>query len=213
MSFQFRFADHMFEARSSGALWWPEAGMLVVSDLHLGRAGRYARRGGALLPPYADRDTLDRLEAEVAALDPATVLSLGDSFDDDLAARELPAAERARLMQLARGRDWLWVQGNHDPALPMAELPGRVLEDWGELPIFRHIPLGNGPEVAGHYHPVLPLAGRRWRCFAMDAALLILPAFGLYTGGLDLREPGSPFHHRRGVALICAERVFPVPFG
>ena len=51
-------------ARPSGALWWADAGLLAVSDLHLGRAARGAIHGGALLPPYETAATLDRLEGE-----------------------------------------------------------------------------------------------------------------------------------------------------
>ena len=38
-------------ARSSGALWWPEERLLCVSDLHLGKSERIARRGGTLTFP------------------------------------------------------------------------------------------------------------------------------------------------------------------
>ena len=73
-------------ARGSGALWWPEGRWLVVADLHLGKSERMARRGGPLLPPYEGRATLERLAAEVAALEPAAIVSLGDGFDDMAAA-------------------------------------------------------------------------------------------------------------------------------
>ena len=76
-------------ARASGALWWPDARLLAVADLHLCRSERLARRGGALLPPYETAATLDRLAAEIAALDPASVVCLGDSFDDCAAGAAL----------------------------------------------------------------------------------------------------------------------------
>jgi len=75
----------------SGALFWAEAGLLCVSDLHLGRSERYARNAGALLPPYETRDTLARLEADVLQTKAQTVVCLGDSFDDTAAARGLEA--------------------------------------------------------------------------------------------------------------------------
>ena len=105
-------------ARPSGALWWPALGLLAVGDLHLGRAQRGALFGGAPLPPYDAAETLDRLEAEIAALDPAHVASLGDGFDDRGAAGRLDEGARDRLAALAEGRDWTWVTGNHDPAPP-----------------------------------------------------------------------------------------------
>ena len=103
-------------ARASGALWWPDERLLCVADLHLGKSERLARRGGALLPPYETAETLDRLAAEIAALAPARVVCLGDSFDDSAAGAALAPDQAARLYALAAGREWIWIAGNHDPA-------------------------------------------------------------------------------------------------
>ena len=103
-------------ARASGALWWPEERLLCVADLHLCKSERLARRGGPLLPPYETAETLDRLAAEIAALAPAAVVCLGDSFDDCAAGAALDPDDAARLVALIAGRDWIWIAGNHDPA-------------------------------------------------------------------------------------------------
>ncbi len=165
----------------SGALWWPEAGVLAVADLHLGKAERIARRGGALLPPYETRATLERLASEIAAHQPVRVICLGDSFDDTAAADALPGEARAALAGVMAGRDWTWVGGNHDAGL------GVEAVRLGPL-VFRHIATGEAGEVSGHWHPKLRvgLGGRgvTRACFLADARHLILPAFGTYTGGL-----------------------------
>ncbi|MDP2085167.1 MAG: MBL fold metallo-hydrolase, partial [Gemmobacter sp.] len=75
----FTFHGQRLHARASGVLWWPEESVLVVGDLHFGKAQRAARHGGGLLPPYDMADTLARLDEEIAALAPATVVCLGDS--------------------------------------------------------------------------------------------------------------------------------------
>ena len=209
---ELRFGGIGFVARRSGALWWPERRVLVVADLHLGRAERYARRGGPLLPPWEVADTLDRLAAEIAALDPLWVISLGDGFDDDEAAGALDEAARQRLARLARGRDWLWIAGNHDRLPTGPALPGRWLPELADAVTFRH-QAGTGPDIAGHLHPVAVLAGRRWRCFALGADHLILPAFGSYTGGLDIRAPALRRLIPRGRAICCSEAMFTVPLG
>ena len=79
---EFSFAEQNLSALPSGALWWPERQLLCVSDLHLGKSERMARRGGAILPPYESQDTLDRLAADLERTGAATVICLGDSFDD-----------------------------------------------------------------------------------------------------------------------------------
>ncbi|MEL6478603.1 MAG: ligase-associated DNA damage response endonuclease PdeM [Pseudomonadota bacterium] len=180
-------------ARVAGTLWWPERQVLAVADMHLGRSERLARQGHTLLPPYETLDTLARLEAEVAALAPRVVISLGDSFDDLPAAGGLGEEVVTRLARMAAGRRLIWIAGNHDPG-PL-DLPGTYLEE-AEIGgiTFRHIAEveTRRPEVSAHFHPKvrLMLRGRTIsrKCFAMSGTRLILPAFGAYTGGLDVRD-------------------------
>ena len=75
-AFRFHGADLL--ARADGALHWPGEDALIVADLHLGKAGRMARRGGALLPPYGEAATLDRLEAALVASAARRIIVLGD---------------------------------------------------------------------------------------------------------------------------------------
>lgn len=188
----FTFAGERLVARPSGALHWPAAHLLVVSDLHLGKSERMARRGGPLLPPYEVIDTLTRLEEDVAATDPAAVISLGDSFDDMGAAEALDGAARAWLARLMAGRDWTWVTGNHDP--DPTGLGGHAAAGVTCGPMtFRHVATEVGRhEVSGHYHPKAQLSVRGRAisrpCFLRDEARLIMPAYGTYTGGLRSRD-------------------------
>lgn len=210
--FAFRWHGLSLAARCSGALWWPERRWLIVADLHLGKSERIARRGGALLPPYETAETLARLRAEIAALDPACVISLGDGFDDDAAVGALDAATVAALGQMAAGRDWLWIAGNHDPKVPQGALPGRVASGTGMGAVtLRHQPQGDGPDISGHFHPVVRLAGARRRAFLVGARRLILPAFGLYTGGLAADHPAITAWVPGGFAVACLHRAIPVP--
>ncbi|MEM7711837.1 MAG: ligase-associated DNA damage response endonuclease PdeM [Pseudomonadota bacterium] len=184
----FTFAGQRLTALPSGALWWASAALLVVSDLHLGKSERLARNGGTLLPPYETLDTLTRLDADIAATDPAAVICLGDSFDDMGAADALESDFRDWILRLMRGRDWTWITGNHDPA--PTGLGGHAAEGVTCGPLtFRHIASdGAAFEVSGHYHPkaALHVRGRRISrpCFLRDENRLILPAYGTYTGGL-----------------------------
>ena len=181
------------QLRPSGALWLEAGGVLVVADLHLEKGSSYASRG-QMLPPYDTRETLDRLEAEMAALAPQTLVLLGDSFHDRKSEERLDPGDAARLAALARGRALVWVVGNHDAEGPQG-LPG---ERASEITLaglsLRHEPQpGAQPgEVAGHLHPAAKVRGAhgavRRRCFATDAERLILPAFGAYAGGLNLKD-------------------------
>ncbi len=179
--------------RVSGALWLGKERALVVADLHLEKGSAYAARG-QLLPPYDSRDGLARLEAEVAALDPRVIVLLGDAFHDPRAEARLAPDDVVTLHRLARGRAVVWVLGNHDP-LPPRHLPGEAMEflDCGGLSLLHEPTAGRAAaEAAGHLHPCARVAagGRsvRRRCFVTDGHRLILPAFGAYAGGLNVRD-------------------------
>jgi len=98
------------------------------------------------------------------------------------------------LRALGAGAEWIWIAGNHDPA-PPAWLGGTVTEEVaiGGL-VFRHEPLPRAAagEIAGHLHPCATVTRRgrslRRRCFVSDRLRLVMPAFGAYAGGLDVRE-------------------------
>jgi DNA ligase-associated metallophosphoesterase len=175
----------------SGALFWEEQRLLVVSDLHLEKGSSYANRG-VLLPPYDTIATLGRLGAVIAHHDPRTVIALGDSFHDRNAHERLSPANRDVLSALQMRRDWIWISGNHDPALP-PDLGGTVADEVAIGPIiFRHEPTGAAGEIAGHLHPKARVSTRgravERRCFASDGMRAVMPAFGAYTGGLSIRD-------------------------
>ena len=110
----------------SGALFWEEQGLLVVSDLHLEKGSSFATRG-VLLPPYDTVATLGRLAAVIARHDPRRVIALGDSFHDRDAHQRLSGTDRDALAAMQARRDWIWITGNHDPELP-SDLGGVVAQ-------------------------------------------------------------------------------------
>ena len=175
----------------SGALYWEEERLLVVSDLHLEKGSSYAMRG-VLLPPYDTIATLGRLGAVIARHNPRTVIALGDSFHDRTAQDRLSAGNREMIAALQLCRDWIWISGNHDPELP-SDIGGVVASDVAIGPIvFRHEPTGAHGEIAGHLHPKARVTTRgrsvERRCFASDGDRAVMPAFGAYTGGLNIRD-------------------------
>lgn len=200
-------------ALPSGGLYWASEALLAVSDLHLGKSERIARRGGALLPPYDTRETLARLGADIRALNPRVVLCLGDSFDDLPAADALAPAERAAIAALQAGRTWLWLEGNHDPG--PVDIGGTHLNLCRKGPLtFRHIAEdGAAPgEISGHYHPKARVKRASRPCFMADTTRVILPAYGCYTGGLDWTTPVlRGLFAEQAVAYLTGPRVLAVP--
>ena len=204
-------------ADPSGALLWPARRTLVVADLHLEKGSAFAARG-QFLPPYDTRATLERLAELIDRHRPERVISLGDSFHDGGAGERIAAADRARLRRLADARDWIWIAGNHDPEPPDG-LGGRVLEELVDGPlVFRHRARDQGApagEVSGHWHPkaAVRLPPRRITapCFVGDGRRLVLPAFGAFTGGLNVLDAAVARLFRPGfrVHLLHRGRLYP----
>lgn len=180
-------------ADPAGALYWPDERLIAVADLHLEKGSAFATRG-VLLPPYDTTATLARLARLIEHYSPALIVALGDSFHDGGGPARMAEVSRTALTVLQRSRDWLWLAGNHDPDPPHG-VGGRVA---AELAIgtltFRHEPSPRAVdgEIAGHLHPSARVAQRgrgvARRCFAADAKRMVMPAFGAYAGGLNIRD-------------------------
>lgn len=178
-------------ADCAGVLYWPDERLLAVADLHLEKGSSFAARG-MLLPPYDTAATLANLARAVARYAPSIVVALGDSFHDGGGPGRLADPDRQSLAELQHGRDWVWVAGNHDPD-PSDEIGGVFARTLSMGPItFRHQPSGENGEIAGHLHPSARIGWRGHaivrRCFAADARCIVMPAFGAYTGGLNIRD-------------------------
>jgi uncharacterized protein len=207
-------------ADRAGVLFWPTEGVLAVADLHLEKGSSLASRG-VLLPPYDTAATLARLSRLISFYSPRIVVAVGDSFHDRNGPERLSARDRAALKVMQRGRDWVWIAGNHDPD-PAEGIGGSFTSSFTLGPLtFRHDPtarfrtewtlaLGyedalSAPtsltcaevaadgEISGHLHPVARISQRgrsiTRRCFVADGRRLVMPAFGAFTGGLNVRDP------------------------
>ena len=197
---------HIFQPDVSGALYWPQQDTLIVSDLHFEKGSFFASRNQHL-PPYDTGQTLSALERTIARYQPAQIIALGDSFHDMDGAQRLSNEDRNRIVALTRSRRWIWIAGNHDP-VPAPDLGGEATQDLIINGItLRHEPLAHlsGAEIAGHLHPVATIATKarklRRRAFVSNGQRLIMPAFGAYTGGLNVRDEAfstllkdRPFH-------------------
>ncbi|QMU57881.1 MAG: ligase-associated DNA damage response endonuclease PdeM [Boseongicola sp.] len=207
------FAGETLTLLPSGALLWANVDLLAVSDLHLGKSERIARRSGSLLPPYEITETLTRLAKDIQHCKPRTILCLGDSFDDTHSATALSDSHRDTLNILQAGRNWLWVEGNHDPG-PL-DIGGTYLAEHKQGPLtFRHMaktPSDHG-EISGHYHPKARVKGTSRPCFLVDQTRLMMPAYGCYTGGLNWTTPDlRQLFASKATAYLTGRKVLPVP--
>jgi uncharacterized protein len=207
-----------FLADASGALFWPGERALIVADLHFEKASAAAERGRHL-PPYDTRETLMKLAETIDRYEPRTVVALGDSLHDKRAAARLSSDNVSILKMLQEDRNWIWVTGNHDPVVS-PELGGEVCSDLElEGITLRHEPKSGriSHEIAAHLHPAAKVSmyghAIRRPCFIGNGRRLVMPAFGAFTGGLNVLdtafEPlfGHDGHH---VFVLGEEGVYPV---
>ena len=205
-----------------GAAFWPARRTLIVADLHLEKGSAAAARG-SLLPPFDTRATLDKLHRLARLYRPARIIALGDSFHDTHGPRRLSAEDKARLTALAGQAEFIWIAGNHDAAPPASgqesDFRHESVATYADGPfVFRHQAQGRRRaqevEISGHYHPKASVSTRALRvsrpCFVSDGTRLILPAFGAFTGGLDVRDPAIAGLFPRGlrVFLLGRERLY-----
>jgi uncharacterized protein len=207
-----------FIALRSGALYWPALDALIVADLHLEKASHFAMRG-QMLPPYDTRETLARLAAALDITPATTVIALGDSFHDVGGGDRLCPDDAGALKILQEDRDWIWVTGNHDSTISQ-RLGGHVVDELTvEGMTLRHIPSTGRVthEIAGHMHPSARLSRHghtiRRPCFVGNGRRLVVPAFGAFTGGLNiLDEAFEPLFGSDGmqVWMLGHEGLYPV---
>ncbi|MGE5337018.1 MAG: ligase-associated DNA damage response endonuclease PdeM [Gemmatimonadota bacterium] len=190
--------------------------VLVVADAHFGKAAAFRARG-VPVPRGTTEDNLARLDDLIVQLGPLRLVLLGDLFH----ARESHSPPTVEAMTAWRRRraalEIVLVEGNHDhhAGAPPAALGIRVeAEPWrSEGFAYCHHPHKVAAEtvVAGHLHPCVRLYGRadeslRLPCFWLRDRLLVLPAFGEFTGGASIvREDGDR------VIAIAEERLFEIP--
>lgn len=208
-----------------GVAWAPQHGVLIASDLHFEK-GSFLAGHGSFIPPYDTQDTLERLEKLVQHYAPQQLILLGDSFHDRAAWLRLDDGLRARILSLTHAVPTVWVEGNHDVALQQHGLGQFVAQHRLGDVLLTHEPEDIvEPQIIGHYHPKVRLsvgAGKvAGRCFVHTERLFVMPSFGSYTGGLDVRnaafravlageEPALYLIHGAGVFHVPA-RGKPLP--
>ncbi|RYE00179.1 MAG: ligase-associated DNA damage response endonuclease PdeM [Sphingobacteriales bacterium] len=193
------FAQQQIILTNQRAFFWESQQILVLSDLHLGKAAHF-RKNGIALPAQLSIDDLSRLEALILHFNPGRVLIVGDLIH---AGANSEVALFGRFTASFPEIDFLLVKGNHDRLTPelLSGLGIRAVYD--ELVIgalhFIHHPEQHRPgqyTISGHLHPgvAVRMPAKRimhFPCYAVTEEQLILPAFAKFTG-TDTRSVPRP---------------------
>jgi len=188
------FGGQDFQVAGGRALFWPARRALIVADLHLEKASWFAARG-QMLPPHDSLATLEDLAKLLDDTQTKELWCLGDNFHDPQGPSRLLPDSLALLARLTTSVSWTWITGNHDAHLPasiggqiadMAEVDGLILRHQADVAETR-------PELSGHFHPKHRSMARGRSvtrpCFVEGRSKLILPSFGVLTGGMSATDP------------------------
>lgn len=169
------------------ALFWKEERTLILSDLHLGKAGHF-RKNGIPIPKQVHASDLDRLNLLIRKYQPQAIIFLGDLFHsehNDEWEDFIYWSAQNRSLRL------VLIKGNHDVLCPETyEKTGmEILSDLVMGPFhFSHEPSPSAYyNLAGHIHPGVKLQGRarqgvKLPCFLFSKKSGLFPAFGSFTG-------------------------------
>lgn len=199
-------------------LWWPAVQTLFIADLHLGKGASF-RAAGQPVPSGTTQDNLDRLTQLVLRHDARRVVFLGDFLHAAPARSAHVMAPVQRWRDRHAALDCVLVRGNHDRHAgdPPAALAIRVVDEpWLPEPgralaaCHHPQPVAGGIVVAGHWHPAVALVGLardrlRLPCFCRTGDMLVLPAFGAFTGGSTRPLPRNAIRY-----AVADGRVWPV---
>lgn len=184
------------------AVWWPAARTAFVADMHFGKAATF-RRAGLPVPHGTTADNLARLDEVLAVTGAEHLVFLGDF----LHARSGAAAALWEQLLPWRQRhgqvEMTLVRGNHDLhagdppqtlGIALVNEPWRPVEGSAVLACHHPQTAAGATVLAGHLHPTARLSGPardsvRLPCFAWAPGLVVLPAFGAFTGSATDRLP------------------------
>lgn len=188
-------AGEMVELLPERALFWPKQKLLVIADLHLGKAATF-RRAGIPIPEGAMMKDLERLHDLITKKGAERCLIIGDLLhhQSGLGATTLEMIEQG-LNRLPCQLDL--ILGNHDRALKKLDHSSWQLNVHADQLIvepfvFSHHPREaiEGYVLSGHLHPLASIkTGNQWHrfpCFFFQERYGILPAFTSFAGGVSV---------------------------
>jgi len=195
MTLEIQINHNNFILHCSGAMYWTEQRMLLISDVHLGKISHFRKHGSAI-PGHAMYKNFQKLDAVTEHFNPEKICFLGDLFHSTLNKEWQLFEEWIRHTQTPV----VLVAGNHDIISPhkYEALGITIVSEWAlDGFLLTHHPQEREGlyVISGHIHPAVVLEGMgrqflKLPCFFRSPQQLILPAFGEFTGNYVM-EPAK----------------------
>ena len=181
----------------SGSIFLEDLNTLIFSDLHLGKGLSFANLGN-FIPPFDLDETLLNLKSIIEKYKPKRLISLGDSFHENKSIHKMERKYVNIINNLLHKIDITWIEGNHDSNLLFKDKIQGNFKNFYKLENFKFVHSKSETnelnifEFSGHYHPKVTLKfnglNYSYKCFILTDNFCILPSFGTYTGGLDIKS-------------------------
>jgi len=194
------FNNHEFKINNDGILFWLEKKIAILSDLHLEKGSSFASLG-QFIPPYDSEETLKKLINFLKTHEVQTIILLGDTFHDGGALNRMSSKVKSIFDSLVENYEIIFVLGNHENKMKSAFIKfyERYIVD--DIHFLHEAVLEKKYQISGHFHPVASLKINSKqiteKCLIHSENHIIMPAFGEFTGGLNINNPVfKPFLNR-----------------
>jgi DNA ligase-associated metallophosphoesterase len=186
------FNNHEFKINNDGILFWLEKKIAIISDLHLEKGSSFAS-SGQFIPPYDSEETLKKLINFLKTHEVQTIILLGDTFHDGGALNRMSCKVKLIFDSLVENYEIIFVLGNHENKMksPYIKFYERYIVD--DIHFLHEAVLEKKYQISGHFHPVASLKINSKKitekCLIHSENYIIMPAFGEFTGGLNINNP------------------------
>ena len=194
------FNNHEFKINNDGILFWLEKKIAIISDLHLEKGSSFAS-SGQFVPPFDSEETLNKLINFLKIHEVKIIILLGDTFHDRGALNRMSSKVKSIFDSLVENYEIIFVLGNHESKMKSAFIKfyERYIVD--DIHFLHEAVLEKKHQISGHFHPVASLKINSKqiteKCLIHSENHIIMPAFGEFTGGLNINNPVfKPFLNR-----------------
>jgi len=204
------FNNHEFKINNDGILFWLEKKIAIVSDLHLEKGSSFAS-SGQFIPPFDSEETLKKLINFVKTHEVQTIILLGDTFHDRGALNRMSSKVKSIFDSLVENYEIIFVLGNHENKMKSAFIKFYEHYIVDDIHFLHEAVLEKKYQISGHFHPVASLKINSKKitekCLIHSENHIIMPAFGEFTGGLNINNPVfKPFLNRNYYIYLLTKK-------
>ena len=185
------FNNHKFQINRDGILFWFDKQIAIISDLHLEKGSSFGR-SGQFLPPYDSEETLTKLLNTIKNYNIKKVILLGDTFHDKNALSRMSNKVLILFETFIKKYEVIFVLGNHETKMQLENIKFFNEYFLDGIYFIHQTSKKNIYQISGHYHPVATIRTGSMKitgkCFIQEQYNLIMPSYGVYTGGLNIKN-------------------------